>query len=951
MTESVPRTDPLAEPQPPRFLVGIDLGTTNSALAYVDTHVEPWRIEDFPVLQFVAAGEVDRRAALPSFHFQPPGEASQLEQHLRLPWQRRAEGYCVGVYARDEGALLSGRQIASAKSWLCHAGVDRTAKLLPWHSAEDVERLSPVDASAAYLKHFRQAWDASFPGHPLADQDVVLTLPASFDEIARELTIAAARAAGLPRVTLIEEPQAAFYAWVVKHQGDWMRHVSPGDTILVCDIGGGTTDFTLIRVRESAGAAGPSGQIQFHRVAVGNHLILGGDNLDLALARCIESRWVGEQKLSARQWDLLVGRCRQMKEDFCGDRPPERWTLHLAGSGASVISGGLRADVTREEVLRLLLDGFLPWVGLDDRPAARPTGLREFGLPYAADPAITRNLAAFLSTHRNAGREASDVPTGVDSARPSIVLFNGGFFASRDFRERLIAVIESWFRTPDDPTWTPRVLDHDRLDLAVCRGAAYYGMVRRGVGVRITASLARSYYLGIETEPPSAICLIPGSAEAGQSYDLRSLPLQLAVGHPVEFPLWVSSVRLADAPGSIVPIDPEQFTAMPPLRTVIRAAKRKTGGEIPVFLRAGLTEIGTLDLWCHAVTAEQEWKLQFDVRSATQTDRAAHESRGEKEGVLDESLWDACQVVLASVFDERTKEPPNTLARRLAETMEQDRSSWPMSFLRRVVEALLELADGRRKSVAHESRWLNLLGYAMRPGYGYAVDDWRVHEIWRTVFGKLAFHAPEIRTESLILWRRVAGGLTAGQQAALAEPGLALVRGWGSSSGKGKGAATLGGRPEESAEMWRLLGSLELLPVRVKREIAEALLACLPRPRFQNVRPALIWALGRLGQRVPVYGPLNTVIPPEFCEPWIRALLPLHDPGPEEFLAMMQLTRKCDDRYLDVSRGIRDQAVAWLQGHKAPPHLELLVREGGGLEEEEQSRVFGESLPKGLRIA
>ena len=409
-----------AQAAPSRFVVGIDLGTTNCAVGYVDTDEAAWKVRTFRVPQLVAAGQVEPRDTLPSFHYQPAAGEFSAES-LRLPWDspspptplpRGGEGGTgcgqpgpiVGSFARDHGALSQGRLIESAKSWLCHAAVDRTAELLPWHGLPEVEKLSPVEASARYLKHVHDAWNHQFPESPLALQDVIVTLPASFDEVARELTVKAAALVGLPRIVLIEEPQAAFYAWINRHRDDWELLVRPGQKILVCDIGGGTSDFTLIRVR-----ARDDGKVQFHRVAVGEHLILGGDNLDLALAHALEKKLVGDRKLEPRQWGVLVRICRQVKETLLGENPPEKLTVHLPGSGSRLIGGGMQVEVTRAEAESLLVQGFLPDAKLDDRPNRHRSGFQEFGLPYAADSAITRYLADFLSTHRHAGEEVRDV--------------------------------------------------------------------------------------------------------------------------------------------------------------------------------------------------------------------------------------------------------------------------------------------------------------------------------------------------------------------------------------------------------------------------------------------------------------------------------------------------------------------------------------------------------------
>jgi hypothetical protein len=929
---------------PSRYIVGIDLGTTNSAVSFVDTRREPWQVQTFGIPQLVDAGQVEARETLPSFHYQPLADEIAGDA-LGLPWSREIPSYAVGVFAREQGTRAPSRLIVSAKSWLCHSGVDRTAELLPWQCAADVERLSPVEASARYLRHIRDAWNARFEGEPLAEQDVVLTLPASFDEVARELTVAAAAAAGLPRVVLIEEPQAAFYAWIDAHR-DWDQRVEAGQKILVCDIGGGTSDFTLIRVRRGEGD-----KVLFHRVAVGDHLILGGDNLDLGLARHVEEKL--RERLQPQQWAVLVRTCRRVKEDVLSDGCPEQITLYLPGAGAKVIGGGLRVQVDRDEVRRVLLDGFFPDVDVDAKPQRMQSGFREFGLPYAADPAVTRYLAAFLTAHRHAGDEGGDAEQGRagggDPARPDIVLFNGGVFASPLIRQRLLEVLRSWF-SDDRHAWSPLVLDNDRLDLAVSRGAAYYGTVRRGRGVRIAAGLARSYYIGVESAEPVAVCLAPGNTETGQEIDLVEHPFHLLVHQPVEFPLYVSSLRLTDRPGQIVPVDREQMKPLPPIRTVLRTRGKKQAASIPVTLHARLTEIGTLDLWCGEAGSQRRWRLQFDIRSATQTDMEAKETAGEAEGVVEEAAWQTCQQLIESTFGARGANKPEGLVKQLAAALDMDRFEWPMSLLRRIWETLIEFEAGRRKSAGHEMRWLNLLGFALRPGFGMAVDDWRVAETWRAVQGKLVHNTAPCRTESWILWRRITGGLSAGQQLAIADPFLSSIRGLHRRLTTGKGGGDFGFTPQQSIEMWRLVGSLELLSVRLKGELGDILVELMRKKSMQPARQAMVWALGRIGTRTPVYGPLNTVVSAEGATQWLEQLLSRREPTDVELLAALQLARRTDDRYRDLDDKRRAQVLDWMEASAAPEHFLELVANGGSLDREEQGRVFGESLPKGLRV-
>ncbi len=930
---------------PARFVVGIDLGTTNSAVGFVDTARPELRVETFLVPQLVAPGEIDARDTLPSFHYQ----AAQGEfpaDALRLPWDKSAPDYCVGVFARDHGAASPGRLIASAKSWLCHAGVDRTAPLLPWHGAPDAERLSPVDASARILAHVRAAWNHRHPQAPLETQDVVLTLPASFDEVARELTVRAAKQAGLPRVWLLEEPQAAFYAWIQRQKEQWDRQVQSGQKILICDIGGGTSDFTLIRVRSAAG-----GRVQFHRVAVGPHLILGGDNLDLALAHHLEKRLSAGGELAPRQWAVLVRSCRKLKETLLGPDPPETYTLRLPGSGSKLVGGGLQAEVSREEAAQVLVEGFLPRVALDAKPEIRRAGLQEFGLPFAADPAISRYLAAFLTTHRHAGDEPTEAAPNHDPARPDLVLFNGGLFESTQLRERLQAVLGDWF-TPAGQTerWHPVVLGNPRLDLAVAHGAAYYGLVRRGIGVKIAANLARSYYIGVETEGDAqAVCLVPGGAEEGQRIELARPQFQLRIREPVEFPLYVSSTRLTDRAGDAVPLDPEQLTPLPPIRTVLEAGRRSAGAEtLPVTLFAGLTEIGTLDLGCREVGGAKSWKLQFDVRATTQTDRAAHAGAGERGGIVDEAALAAGRSVVAETFGKDAKAAIDGVMKRLEEAAGQRRADWPPTLLRGLWEALFEHEAGRRKSPQHEARWLQLLGYCLRPGYGLAVDDWRVGQTWRLFqASKLAFPAGASRIEGLILWRRIGGGLTAGQQQSLATPLLpaAAVSIGKRGASKGRG----GVNAHETAELIRLLGSLELLPVPTKQNLGTGLLERVAREEVGALRDAVVWALGRLGARELLYGPLNSVVPAGTAETWLTLLqqLPV---TPVLMLSIALVARLTGDRYRDVGGEARRSALKWLADVAAPSHHLRLVEAGGSLEAEEQAQAFGETLPRGLRI-
>ena len=935
-----------------RYVVGIDLGTTNCAMAYVDTEIESAAVETFLVPQWIDFDQRESRETLPSFHY----ELTQDEAaggHC-LPWQKQSSNFCVGVLARDAGLRHPGRRAASAKSWLSHEGVDRTADLLPWHGDADVTRLSPVDVSSRYLNHLREAWDDAHPDHPLALQDVVITLPASFDEVARELTIAAAKQAGLPRVYLIEEPQAAFYAWIDRQGTQWEQSVKPGQLILVCDIGGGTTDLTLIRVR-SAGQSGQ--QIQFHRVAVGKHLILGGDNLDLAVAKLAEAKIISDSTpaLSPLQWDRLVQASRTVKEVMLSEDRPKQYTINLPAEGSRLVGGGVQVQLSAEEVDEVLLDGFFPKVELTDQAIEGESGFQEFGLPYAADAAITRHLAEFLCTHRRTGLEESNPAEGkgdneIGADRPDLVLFNGGVMSSPHVQQRIRELLGHWFSGGTD--WQPELLHSPRLDLAVARGAAYYAMVRRGQGVRIAANLGRSYYMQVSADPPQGLCLIPGTAEAGQRFLSEDHPLQLSLGTPVQFPLWVSSTRLADSVGQLVEIDRSEASPLPPICTAIVEKRKQQNETIRVVMEAELSEIGTVNLSCVDLNSSKRWRLNFDIRSTLETDREAHDAVGEAAGIIDSETVANCAAAIGNVFgsdlgdatdDQQIQ--PSKLVKHLQSVTEMSRHRWPPSLLREQWQCLLDDQEGRRKSAHHEARWLNLLGYCLRPGYGVAVDDWRVDQTWRSVYGKLAFPAASSGTEAMILWRRIAGGLTRGQQTQLASPWISALK------NKTKRIAA-----HEAQEVWRLIGSLERLRTQEKIDVGQVALAAISQRKNEKIRDSLLWSLGRIGSRQPVYGPVNATVPPAEVSKWIEVMVELEskqtfkDNSSMLMLALVQMSQRIGDRYRDLPDSIREQVQSCLRDQNAPDHLQQLVATGGKLQSEEESAIFGDSLPLGIRL-
>jgi molecular chaperone DnaK (HSP70) len=583
-----------------RYVVGIDLGTTNCAVSYCDTQAENPQIVELAIEQVIASGEVATCPTLPSFLLMPSVH-EVAEGAMNLPWKEAAD-YCVGTMARARGAELPHRLVSSAKSWLSYSGVDRSEEILPWRGSEeapeDEKQVSPVQASARYLEHLRAAWDHQMP-EPMAEQDVLLTVPASFDVVARELTVAAAREAGLSNVTLIEEPQAAFYSWIAKSGDGWRTELSSGDLALVCDIGGGTSDFSLIAATDDG-----TGNLSLERVAVGEHILLGGDNMDLTLAQLVLQR-LGDKgkKLKPSQYRALVMACSRAKEKLLSADAPERVPISILGSGSKLIGGSLKSELLKEDV-DILLKGFFPEVERGSSPKQRRAlGLKELGLPYATDPAVTRHLSAFLAKHDKV---------------PTVVLWNGGVLKGERVRQEIAKSLAAWYGG-ELPT-----LEGTDLDLAVAHGAAYYGLVRLGKGIRIRGGTARAYYIGVEGsapaipgfEPPiKALCVAPFGMEEGSTEDLPEEEMGLVVGEPTTFRFFASTTRQEDKVGTLLDPEDSDLSEIAPIEVNLTATEGHSSDEVvPVYLAANVTELGTLEIWGYAKEGEGRWKLEYSLR-------------------------------------------------------------------------------------------------------------------------------------------------------------------------------------------------------------------------------------------------------------------------------------------------------------------------------------------------
>ncbi|MEM7313056.1 MAG: Hsp70 family protein [Planctomycetota bacterium] len=590
-----------------KYVIGIDLGTTNSVVAYAALDEEDAEVQLLRIPQLVAEHTVEAHSSLASFAFLGIGKPNGS---LDMPWADSRD-YCVGEFARRSAAENAERTISAAKSWLSHSGVDRRAPILPWQTPAKVEKLSPVAASQLYLEHLVAAWNADMPETPLAEQQVVLTVPASFDAVARELTREAALAAGLPEnLVLLEEPQAAVYAWLAQSGDSWRQSLAVGDQLLVCDIGGGTTDLTLIGIEEQ------DGELSLQRQAVGNHLLVGGDNMDLTLAHQVSEQFAEKgTKLDPWQAVSLWHSCRAAKETLLAEDGPEKHTISVLGRGSKLIGGTVSVEVDRSEVGKLMVEGFLPECTLNDAPARqRASGFQQLGLPFESDTGVTRHVAAFLTA------QASDASV----RQPSHVLFNGGVFKSKVLQQRFVQVLNSWFEGQEtQPLPGTRDLDH-----AVAIGAAHYGRVKAQGGIRIRGGVAHSYYVGIETaglaipgapRPLNALCVVPMGMEEGTEVDVASGEIGLVHGEQAQFRFFSSALRKDDQPGDLLQSwDENELEETTALTATLDADSSVTEPYVPVRFQSRITELGMFELWCIAVQGEGSWKLEFNVRDGVE---------------------------------------------------------------------------------------------------------------------------------------------------------------------------------------------------------------------------------------------------------------------------------------------------------------------------------------------
>ncbi len=929
----------------PRFLVGIDLGTTNTVVAYceITDNLEQSKVSLFDIDQLIGPGEVVRKPLLPSFRYHPAvGQISPSD--LTLPWENEPvsgdiSNVIVGEWARELGAKVEGRQVSSAKSWLSHQAVDRSSDILPWAGAQDVEKVSPVIASASYLNHIRQAWNYRHPSNKLEDQDVVVTVPASFDETARKLTLEAAELAGLKKIVLLEEPQAVCYDWYARHQQTVADELKELPLILVCDVGGGTTDLSLIETKYH------NDELALDRIGVGEHLMLGGDNLDLALAHLAESRFNQSKKLTAASLTKLIQQTRKAKEDLLSVSAPDEVKITMLGSGSKLLGGTKSIGLSKQEVHQIALDGFFPLSDFSEVPDKRRSAMVEFGLPYVADPAVSKHVAEFLNQHQQVSYSALGQEDTSTPAVPVGLLLNGGVFNSELVTERVTTLLGNWRGAP------VTVLDNPHPDWSVALGAVAFGKARRGAQLKIGGGAARSYFLHLQEKNKmgKALCLLAKGTDEGHEIRLSGRRFSLTLGEPVRFNLLTSTHDTLThnteiQNGVMVEVDPDIFSPLPPYISTLESegtdlqANQKE--RVEVQLACQLTEVGTLKMECVSVEDDNKrWELEFEVRNQ-QADETEQEQLHPR---LSES-----KELISRLYSGNKKSADAKEIKTLAKDLERKlgkRDDWDFTTLRHLFDAFAQGRKRRRRSEAHEKNWLRLAGFSLRPGFGDATDSWRIEQVWGLYQQGIQFKNHQGWTDWWVFWRRIAGGLSQEQQETLlADIAKYLHPGAMKNPQSAKAAQDMG-----YESMVRLSASLEHLEVEDKVLLASWFLSkAINHNQFEQ---AHWWALGRLASRTPLYGSQHSVIPREQAEQWLPKLLEQNWlKEPMIAFAAVMICRKTGDRLFDISDDYREQVLTKLKQSKVPESWVSLVEEVKELSESESKRVFGDALPSGLTL-
>lgn len=887
-----------------RYVIGIDLGTTNSCAAFADTQIPHAPIQTFPIIQLVAPGMVEARPLLPSTCYLAT-DGEWPKGAIELPWSQ-LRNYFVGTYALEHGAKVPTRLISSAKSWLCHAAVGRSDPILP-PSSDPALRISPVEATARYLKHIADAWNHIMAkGNPVdefSQQEVIITVPASFDEVARALTLEAAKKAGYGSVTMLEEPQAAYYNWMDENCDKWNKILKHGDNVLVCDVGGGTTDFSIIEVKTA------DDTLCFQRMAVGDHLLLGGENIDTAIAHILADKLNIE--LTPTQWLQLVHHGRLAKELLLGSKTQQAYKATMTGTGSKVVGGSLTVEISQEDVQKVVKEGFFGEHAWNEALQHMQTrGVRTMGLPYEDEPSISKHLAAFLDQH---------------SAKPTHVLFNGGTMKPPIFQQAILNNLKKWF-----PDVAPVNLSVKNFDQAVARGAAYYGKVRRGLGVRIKGGSSRGYYLLLDVKEgemttKKALTLLSRGVEDGVTYTSPQT-FWLKPNTPISFEICTSHIRLNDQPGDLIAFDDLELHRLPPIQTILKYGKQGEEQPIPVQIGIGLTAIGTLEIWLQATKSNHKWALEFQLRGVEgQENNLASIGQTLKGATYDVAFIEDAGKIIEAAFSKGGDS--RGLMEALENAVNLKRKEWSLNLLRGLWPSLIKCAPQRLLSSQLAERWWNLAGFLLRPGYGYPLDDFRIKDLWKIILADIKRPSSiEVLVQQLICFRRIAGGLSKGQQIQVASEHIPQLN------------------PNKNAylfqERLRTIAAMELIDINAKIKVGESI---LPRILSGKANPAEYWSLGRIGARHLLKGSMGHVIPPKQCTTWVEKLLV--QPISDNIAHLLgQLARLTGHREIDLPESLQNKIV------KLYPQLSTSLLHLQTYTERDQEEAFGEALPPGLSL-
>ena len=926
------------------WLVGIDLGTSHTAVARskLGMVADPDApIDLFELQQLTRPGEVEALPLLPSVSYLSSAEEIALAD-CRLPWSKTEDSSeqgvrpILGTFARLLGAKSPGRLVTSAKSWLSLSGVDRMRPILPWHGLEGIPRISPLEASASYLRHICEAWNHANPDARLEFQDIVLTVPASFDEAARSLTIEAAALAGLGEVHLLEEPQAVCYDWLWRMRNEKEARILEGvRLVLVLDLGGGTLDLSLIAVDAQQDGGSP----KLTRIAVGQHLMLGGDNLDHAVARmAVEKLRSQGHQIMPEEFPQWVEASRKAKEVFLGDEAPDHYRVTLLGSGGRLLGGARTVELERAEVVQQLLDGFFPLVQRDEFPQRRQSAVLDAGLPYAYDPGITRHVAAFLEDHRMAVCEALGGDLGSQTL-PNALLLNGGTFKSQKLVQRILDQFYQWGARD------LRLLANPRPETSVAYGAVAYAKARRGLSIRkIEGGAGRTVFLLMADrhgDLNQACCVLPRGSAEDEPVILEQQIFLLRVGVPVEFILAEALDGIRPAPGTVMPLSDFPHRILPPLHLTL-GDQGDVSSERQVYLLASLSSIGTLELSCVDLEdPEKRWAIEFELRS-----RREIASKSETPG--HPRLHEAAEII-RKVFGAKSKEADPKAPRRLRAELEKvlgPREEWDLALLRMLFGVLMEGSGNRRRSADHERQWLNLAGFCLRPGFGDTGDIDRIDRLFEVLGKSPQFvNEPKVWSEWWTFWRRISGGLDAARQYRIFED----IRPFLDPARLRIGNQSALAKKRSPEDLIRLAAVLERLPSEMKLELGRWLLLMIEKSPDSR---EIWWALGRLGSRVPLYGNLDQIIPARDIEPWVDRLLQCaFRENTDAAFAVAMMARVSGQVEYDLSSEIRNSVADALEASRMPNSWQQMVRALSQLTDADERRISGETLPPGLRLA